>query len=90
VSNRDQPIGQDWNVSSVNTIQVPTRKRNVFGVVCLRTLKANYKFKFLEFKSVVTYPNQGLLIDVISMRFKSDETVPLNTILSTLQPRGLC
>jgi hypothetical protein len=27
VLNWGQPIGEDWNVSSVNTIQVPKRKR---------------------------------------------------------------
>ncbi len=36
-----------WNASSVNTIRVPVKKENlnVFGVVCLRTLKANLKLK---------------------------------------------
>jgi hypothetical protein len=41
VLNWGQPIGEDWNVSSLKTIEVPKKKDNwnVFGVVCLRTLK---------------------------------------------------
>ncbi len=44
--NWGQPIGEDWNVSSVNNtgIQVPKKENwNVFDVVCLRTSKAHYK-----------------------------------------------
>jgi hypothetical protein len=36
-------MGEDWNVSSENTIQVKKKKDNwnVFGVLCLRTLNAH-------------------------------------------------
>ncbi len=38
--NWGQPVGEDWNVFIVNTIQVPKeRELDMFGVVCLRTLK---------------------------------------------------
>jgi hypothetical protein len=57
-------------VSSVNT-KDPKRKGNwnVFGVVCLRTLKAHKKLKgkFKIFKiSGVTCPSQGLLIEIMA------------------------
>jgi hypothetical protein len=52
VLNLGQPIGgEDWRISIVNTIQFSIKKNNwnVFGVVCLGTLKAHQKKKG-EFK----------------------------------------
>ncbi len=35
-------MGDDWNVSSVNTIQIPIKENwYVFGLVSLRTIKPN-------------------------------------------------
>jgi hypothetical protein len=42
-----KPIGEDLNVSSVNTSSWSNEKENwdVFGVVCVRTFKAQLKLK---------------------------------------------
>jgi hypothetical protein len=48
--NWNQLVGKDFNVSSVNTIQVPIIKNwKVFGEECLRTFKGPSKIKG-EFK----------------------------------------
>jgi hypothetical protein len=46
VLNWGQPIGEDWNVSSVNTIQVP--KRKIIGIlwcIMLKNFKSSIKIK---------------------------------------------
>jgi hypothetical protein len=47
VLNWGQPIGEDWNVSSVNTIQVPKRKRigMCLGCSMLKNFKSSIKSK---------------------------------------------
>ncbi len=53
----------------------------MFSVVCLRTLKSHFKLKGVlqNFISVVTCPNQGLLIIITFKHLYYGETVSLRT-----------
>ncbi len=63
-----EPKGEDWNVSSVNTIQVPIKK--TIGMCWYSMLlQRQVKMKGRVYRnsiSGVTYPYQGLLIDITS------------------------